>query len=233
MIERERSYRNELKYVVSAGQILLLKSRVDSLLQPDRHADADGSYQIRSLYFDDFSNSAFYDNENGIAPREKFRIRIYNGSSDRIMLECKRKERGKTNKDVCAVTKELAMRLIAGEIPSITAEQPTLLRKLLCQMQMRRLRPVVIVEYDRAAFVCRNGNVRVTFDTNIAFSTDLEHFFEPELLRRPVMPAGQHLLEVKYDDYLPDPINASLSLGNLRQETFSKFYLCRKFMIQK
>ncbi|MBQ9968112.1 MAG: polyphosphate polymerase domain-containing protein [Oscillospiraceae bacterium] len=233
MNERELSYRNELKYAVSAGQILLLKSRVQPLLKPDRHADKDGSYQIRSLYFDDCYDSAFYDNENGVAPREKFRIRIYNGSADRIMLECKRKERGKTHKDACAVSRELTMALIAGQIPAVTEEQPPLLRKLLCLMLTRRLRPVVIVEYDRAAFVCKNGNVRVTFDTNITSSTDLDRFFEPGSHRRPVMPAGQHLLEVKYDDHLPDPIYGALSLGSLRQETFSKYYLCRKFMIKK
>lgn len=233
MTERELSYRNELKYAVSAGQILLLKSRAQALLKPDRHADKDGGYRIRSLYFDDFYGSAFYDNENGIAPREKFRIRIYNGSADRIMLECKRKERGKTHKDACSVSKELVMNLIAGEIPAITERQPALLQKLLCLMQTRLLRPVVIVEYDRAAFVCGNGNVRVTFDTNIVSSTDLGRFFEPTLQCRPVMPVGQHLLEVKYDDYLPDPIYGALSLGSLHQETFSKYYLCRKFMIKK
>lgn len=233
MRENEYHYRNELKFLISAAQMSLLKCRLPQLLQPDPHAGEDGSYSIRSLYFDDYGNTSFFENENGVAPREKFRIRIYNGSDARIMLECKRKERGKTHKDACALTREQADTLMEGRLLPITSEQPPLLRKLLLQMQTRMLRPAVIVEYERVPYVCRNGNVRVTFDTNISSSSDLDSFFERDLQKRPVMPAGQHLLEVKYDDYLPDAVYAALNLSGLRQETYSKYYLCRKFAIRK
>ena len=88
----EQKYRHELKYVVSAAQIPILKSRIVNLMQMDPHAGKDGIYNIRSLYFDDYYNRCFYENENGTDPREKFRIRIYNGSTDKISLELKKKE---------------------------------------------------------------------------------------------------------------------------------------------
>jgi len=88
---------------------------------------------------------------------------------------------------------------------------------------------VVIVEYDRVPFVHPDGNVRITMDLNISSSNQIERFLEPQIARRPVMPAGQHILEVKFDEFLPDYIKNSLELGNLRQTSFSKFYLCRYF----
>ena len=53
------------------------------------------------------------------------------------------------------------------------------------------------------------------------------------LPKRPIMPAGWHLMEVKFDEYLPDFIYRSLNLGQLQQTAFSKYYLCRKHALHK
>jgi len=95
-------------------------------------------------------------------------------------------------------------------------------------MKTRRLRPVIIVEYDRIPYVYKNGNVRVTFDLNISSSVALRDFTSETIPKRPVMPAGWHLMEVKFDEFLPDYIYNGLNLGSLQQSTFSKYYLCRK-----
>ena len=222
-------YRHELKYVISAGEIQLIKNRIHNLIPQDRHAGESGAYSIRSLYFDDYENRCFYENENGTDPREKFRIRIYNHSADRITLECKRKERGKTLKTSCPLTVEQTRMLMEGkQIPDIGA-QPEVLRKLTLQMMTRQMRPVVIVEYDRIPYVYKNGNVRITLDTNIASSKEIGSFLDESIPKRPVMPMGQQLLEVKYDEYLPDFIYHNLQLHSLRQTAFSKYYICRKF----
>ena len=171
-------YRNELKYLVSAQQMALLQCRIQHLMRADVHADAKGGYEIRSLYFDDAWDSCMLENEMGTDPREKFRIRIYNHSPERITLE---------------------------------------------------LKPKVIVEYDRIPYVERLGNVRVTLDQNISSSGDLDGFFREHIRKRPILPAGQHILEVKYDEFLPDAIRCNLQLQNLRQTSFSKYYLCRKY----
>ncbi|MBR3973140.1 MAG: polyphosphate polymerase domain-containing protein [Oscillospiraceae bacterium] len=233
MTEKEQKYRHEMKYAVSAAQIPLLKSRICNLMQPDPHASTEGSYHIRSLYFDDYSNRCFYENENGTDPREKFRIRIYNRAAQRITLECKRKERGKTLKTSCSLTLEQAQQLIQGKSPALSDSFPPLLNRLLIGMRTHHLRPVVIVEYERMPYVYKNGNVRVTFDTQIASSSDIAGFFSERLPNRPVMPAGYHLMEVKFDEYLPDFIYRGLNLGTLRQTAFSKYYLCRKFTIHR
>jgi len=229
MAQHNDQFRHELKYLVSDAQIAMLRNRVNHLLMPDIHAAPGGGYTVRSLYFDDYENSCYYDNENGTDPREKFRIRIYNGSTERIMLECKRKERGMTRKTACSLTRDETMHLMMGQPLADIGRQPQPLRKLTLQMLMRRLCPVVIVEYDRTPYVYPNGNVRVTLDTNVASSSAVECFLEPQIPKRPVMLAGQQLLEVKYDAYLPDFIYRSLQLQDLRQTPFSKYYICRKF----
>lgn len=229
----EPMYRHELKYPISSALLPLLRSRVRMLMRPDPHAGADGAYTIRSLYFDDIYNRCYYENENGTDPREKFRIRIYNASDRRITLECKRKERGKTLKFSCPLTREQTELLMKGQCVPDIENQPPLLRKLTLQMKTRQLRPIVIVEYERIPFVFSNGNVRITFDLNISSSDAVEDFLEPTYPRRPIMPAGQHLMEVKFDEFLPDAIYRSLNLGQLQQTAFSKYYLCRRFSLRR
>ena len=86
-----------------------------------------------------------------------------------------------------------------------------------------------IVEYERIPYICQNGNVRVTFDINISSSADVKNFLNGDIPVRPVMPSGWQLMEVKFDEFLPDYIYRALNLGNLQQTAFSKYYLCRKY----
>lgn len=224
-------FRHELKYVISNAQLKMLQNQMNYILVLDKHVGEKGSYTIRSLYFDDYYNRCFRENENGTDPREKFRIRIYNHSTDRIMLECKRKEHGKTFKTACALTIEQTRQLMSGQYLSDVAKQPQLMQKLTHQMMTRGMRPVVIVEYERIPYVYKTGNVRITLDHNISASKAVSRFLDENIYARPIMPIGQQLLEVKYDELLPDYIYNNLQLKNLRQTTYSKFYLCRKFTL--
>lgn len=225
----DRKYRHELKYVISAGELALIRNRIQNMVPLDSHVGPAGYYNVRSLYFDDYDNRCFYENENGTDPREKFRIRIYNHNEDHITLECKRKEHGKTRKTSCPLTVEQTRMLMEGKIIPDISCQPEVLRKLTLHMLTRRMRPVVIVEYDRIPYVYRTGNVRITLDLNVCSSKDVHRFFDESLPKRPIMPSGQQLLEVKFDEYLPDFIHHNLDLNSLSQTAYSKYYLCRKY----
>jgi hypothetical protein len=222
-------YRHEQKYLISSGQLRLIKSRIECLMKKDSNVGEKGYYNIRSLYFDDYYDRCYYENENGTDPREKFRIRIYNHSSERISLECKRKEHGKTLKNSCKLTKEQCEKLINNEYIRDIANQPEVLKKLTMEMMSRKLHPKVIVEYDRIPYVYRYGNVRVTLDINVSSSSFTENFLSGNIPKRPIMQQGLHLLEVKWDEYLPDTIYTALQLENLQQTAYSKYYLCRKY----
>lgn len=225
-------FRNEYKYQITAPQVAILRSRAGAIMLPDPHVAKTGPYagfyNIRSVYFDDRYDSCYWENENGTDPREKFRIRIYNHSSSRITLELKRKQQGKCLKFSCPLTREQCDILLTGQPLPVSPDHPPLLQKLLLQMKTRDLRPVVIVAYDRIPYIFPTGNVRVTLDLNISASTRCQDFFDSALPLRPVLPSGQHILEVKWDQLLPDFLYRSLMLESLQWSSFSKFYLCRK-----
>lgn len=224
-------YRNEIKYLVSETQLVLLENRIRNLIQPDRHAGVDGTYQIRSLYFDDFENTYYRENEMGTDPREKFRIRIYNGDPGRISLELKKKQHSMTQKLSCLLTEEQCRELMAGRPLPADPSYPPVLQKMNLRMKTRLLKPKVIVEYDRTPFVEKLGNTRVTLDRNIRSSNAVASFLEKRVPARPIMPAGKQILEVKYDEFLPDYLYRNLQLSHLRQTTFSKYYLCRRYSL--
>lgn len=225
----ENRYRHEFKYLCSYGELKMIQVRLTGLIPLDSHVGEKGIYNIRSLYFDDYYDTYLKENEAGTDPREKFRIRIYNHSSQRISLELKKKVRGKTQKLSCPLTEEQCRTLMAGEIPDISKDAPAVLQKLCLLMRTRLLKPKVIVEYDRVPYVYPQGNVRITLDENIRASGRVDLFLEDQIPLRPIMPAGQHILEVKYDEYLPDYIYRTVQLEHLRPTAFSKYYLCRKY----
>lgn len=233
MNRSEHVFRNEYKYQIHAAQLAVLKSRAASLMQLDSHVPKDGPYagvyNIRSVYFDDRRDSCYLENENGTDPREKFRIRIYNHSDRRITLELKRKQQGKCLKFSCPLSREQCDILLTGTPLPDSPDYPPLLQKLLLQMKTRSLRPVVIVEYERIPFTFPTGNVRVTLDLNVRASSQSGKFFEDPIPLRPVLPAGQHILEVKWDQLLPDFLYRGLMLESLQWNSFSKYYICRKF----
>ena len=262
MKEEGGTWRHELKFVCTAQQLALLRERIRPLMRPDPHAGADGKYTIRSVYFDDEWDTGAKENEDGTDPREKFRIRIYNGSDEKITLELKQKMRGMTRKISCPLTRQQCEDAIAGRIPPAKnigaatpaesasalpspesvgptsptgstgptpAESSAVYQKFLIQQKTRRLRPKVIVEYDRTPWIYQLGNVRVTFDENIRSSGQVERFLEQDFARRPIMPTGWHVLEVKYDDFLPDYIRQVLQINTLRRTAFSKYFLCRTY----
>ena len=224
-------FRHEYKYVCAMDKIVYIKNSIDALMDLDDHAKKDGEYVVRSLYFDDYYDTCYYENEYGVDPREKFRIRIYNADSTKISLELKQKQRSKTKKVSCVLNKELCESIINGEIPDINAVDSALYKKFCLQLQTRRLQPKVIVEYDRIPYVYQDGNVRVTFDKNIRSSVQCKDFFEKDLFFRPIMHENQHLMEVKYDEFLPDFIDDLVSEEELKQYSFSKYFLCRKYSL--
>ena len=228
-VSEERKFRHELKYVISNAQAAMLLNRLKGLMRPDPHGGPEGRYSVRSLYLDGYDGRCFYENEDGVDPREKYRIRIYNHSPDRISLERKQKERQMTRKTACPLAPELARRIAGGGMIFPGPDQSPLVRLLAANMGLYGFRPAVIVEYERIPFVYPIGNVRATLDINISASAGFSHFFDERLPRRPVMPLGRQLLEVKFDEFLPDFIYRSLQLENLQRTAYSKFYYCRKF----
>ena len=134
-----------------------------------------------------------------------------------------------THKDAALVDRNTADALLAGQIPFPTGEESPLLRRMLTDMTLRVLRPRVIVQYVRTPFILDVGTVRITLDEHIASSQAIDRFFGGELPLRQILPSGQGILEVKWDELLPSWIYRSLQLEGLQWTAFSKYYLCRTY----
>ena len=228
--EQDR-FRHELKYICSGAQLITLRSRLEALMQRDSHVGKDGAYLIRSLYFDDYEDGCLMENEDGVSPRKKWRIRIYNGSTDYISLECKHKSYDMIRKESCRISLDQFERIYSSSL-AIGSGFPELLKRFLTEQYIRMLHPAVIVQYRRYPFVCREGNVRVTLDCNITSAPPVRDFFRKDMPERPVQEKGQHLLEVKFDEYLPDYIYHTVQQTDMRRTAFSKYYLCRRYEAQ-
>lgn len=224
-----QKWRHEFKYVSPEYILSYLEARASAVLQRDSYTGGQGFYAIRSIYFDDYYNTCYYENEDGTDPREKFRIRIYNASPKRISLELKQREHSKCHKLSVPLSASFCEEVMNGEIPQIHDSDPYLVKKLIMQMQSRALRPVCIVAYERVPFIWNEGNVRVTFDRNIRSSCDIQDFFNPVLNARSILESDTNMIEVKFDEFLPDFINEILQTGRLSQTSFSKYYLCRRY----
>ena len=109
-----KPFRHELKFLINEGERELLKTRMRPLFQLDPHA-VDGQYLIRSLYFDDYWNSAYEEKDMGVMERQKYRIRLYNCQDDVIQLERKRKSGSYIFKESARLTRDEVERILRGE----------------------------------------------------------------------------------------------------------------------
>lgn len=194
-------------------------------MEPDPHATG-GKYLIRSLYFDTPEDTALREKLDGISRREKFRLRFYNHDPSLIHLEKKSKLAGLGCKESADLTAQEAQRIIDGDILWMQQAQQPLIGELYTKMQIRQLRPKTIVDYTREPFVYAPGHVRVTLDYDIRTGLRSTDFLNPDAL---TVPAGDApiLLEVKWDNFLPDIIRDAIQLEDRQVTAFSKYAQCR------
>ncbi len=221
-------FRHELKFIVSERELEVIKYRLKPLMRQDAHQKK-GAYSVRSLYFDDFYNSCMRENEDGIDNRSKYRIRIYDGDLSVIKLEKKMKYRGMTRKVSESISKESCICYMGGNSPGLSPESTDLQKEFYGKIRMKGMHPVCVVEYERTAFVEPKGNVRITFDKNIRGNEKTEGFLDLKIQAAPLLPKGSHILEVKYDELLPDYICRALEIGTLQRTSFSKYYYARNY----
>lgn len=219
-------YRNEWKHEISYSDMITIRQRMRAVAKSDEHTNSDGSYQIRSLYFDTPTDKALREKIDGINAREKFRIRFYNGNTDFIKLEKKSKINGFGSKQYASLTKDEAQAIVDGNIDWMPQSGRPLIVELYSKMKSECLRPKTIVDYTREPFVYAPGNVRVTLDYNIRTGLTCTDFLNPDCI---TIPAGDFIiiLEVKWDEFLPSTIRRAVGLDNRRSGAFSKYRICR------
>ncbi len=218
-------YRHEWKHEINTSDMIAIRHRLRAVAKPDPHT-VDDKYLIRSLYFDDITDKALREKLDGINQREKFRIRYYNGNVSLIHLEKKSKRNGLGAKDMAVLTETEAQAIVDGNLDWMPSSNRPLVRELYSKMKSNGLRPKTIVDYTREPFVYAPGNVRVTLDYNIRTGLGCTDFLNVNCI---TIPAGDApiILEVKWDEFLPDIIRDAVQLTGRRVSAFSKYAQCR------
>ncbi len=221
--------RHELKYFINPAELEVLRVRLRPALAMDSHCRGGKPYVIRSLYFDDIDESAWFDKQSGVMHRDKYRIRIYRYSDKEIFLERKRKLGDLIQKSSVQITRRLCDQIVAGNPAGLQKAQNPLLQDLFVQMRTRLLRPRVIVDYAREAYLHPAEDVRVTFDLNLRSGLHSTDLFNPALPTVCPHDRNVEILEVKFNNYLPGYVAALLSGIQAERSAVSKYILCRRF----
>lgn len=218
-------YRHEWKHEITYGDMLVLRGRLARIAERDKHT-VNGKYEIRSLYFDTLTDKALKEKIDGVNIREKFRIRYYNGDLSFIKLEKKIKVNGLCRKESAFLSIESVQAILNGNYGALIGNGQPLITEFYSKITGGGLRPKTIVDYTREPFVFAPGNVRITLDYNIRSGLQNTDFLNPNSVTVSVGNAPI-ILEVKWDEYLPDIIRDAVQLGNCRTGAFSKYAACR------
>lgn len=218
-------FRHEYKFTLSPGDYLGVRMGLRAALDHDPHAGPSGEYFIRSVYFDNAQDKALREKLIGVNTREKFRIRYYNGDPTFIALEKKSKQNGLCNKIGCMLSAQEANRIFHGDTAWMRDSQRAVATELYAKMKSQQLRPKVIVDYYREPFVFPAGNARVTLDRDIRAGGFFPGLLENQAVTLPAVRGV--LLEVKYDQFLPEFIRDIVQLGERQAGAFSKYAACR------
>lgn len=223
----EAKFRHEIKHYINFSDYLAIKSRLRTIMHLDKNANENNEYKIRSLYFDNVYDKALMEKVIGVPKRDKFRIRFYNDNHDFIRLEKKSKIRGLCLKDSARVTKEEVERIRRGDIEFLRDSDKKLLVDLYAQIKGNLLRPKTIVDYTREAYIYPLGNVRITFDKSIRTGLNSTDLFNPNIPTIEAINSNFIVLEVKWDEYLPQSIHDIIQVRERRATSVSKYEACR------
>lgn len=220
-------YRHEVKHFVNLLDYLVISGKLKQVMTLDKNAGNNKEYKIRSLYFDNLQDKVLREKINGTNRREKFRIRFYNDDHTFIRLEKKIKHNGLCAKLSEPITKEECISLLNGDIAFLRASGKDLFIELYTKMKHELLKPKTIVDYTREAYMYKHGNVRVTFDKSIRTGIYNKNFFDKDLPTVQAVDSGLIVLEVKYDEFLPEIIQDLLQTNDRRAEAISKYAASR------
>jgi len=226
-------FRHEQKYLINYRDYMLIQMRLKELLARDEFVTLDGSYTVRSLYFDDYYNHAYHEKYMGVPSRVKYRIRGYNHSELSIRLERKIKYDRYVHKQTALLTRGEFYNILDGDYDFLL-ESPNELDKIFYHECVSNLmRPRVMVEYERVPFILNAGNVRINFDLNIRAGVEGFDLFNTDMPMVEVLDPGMLAMEVKFTEFLPNIIRQILPHESTDYVAVSKYILCCDKTIHK
>ncbi len=200
----------------------------------DPHVQNNYDYEVRSLYFDSNFQHSFFEKKNGIAVRKKLRIRFYpdfaNSEGDFAFIEIKKKVNDNVSKSRLFVPLAIAVKILdenseeALNFYNTASNQDKHTMKEIWWLNKRyNLKPACIVCYKRRPFLSKfEKTFRLTFDTNVMvrnYNLDLRFGGGSKY----IIPPGICIMEVKFNNYIPNWAIKILQNNNCLQYKISKF----------
>lgn len=225
----EKKYRYELKFLLNDKYAEILQYRMSLLMEPEDESHViDGKYLVRSLYFDDVYNTAYYEKMDGLCFRKKYRIRFYNMDSSYIVLELKGKDGNLTYKKSDIITIDEYNFIISKEYDKIKIGDRKILGEFIDMCKLKNLIPSIIVDYERVVYTYPIEDVRITFDSSISSGQYDYDLFNEDMLLFDVLDRNMVVMEVKFNNYIPKVINDIIKTVPSSRISLSKFTLCKE-----
>lgn len=227
--------RYEYKYLVPNSLVPSIRAAVRTTSKIDRYAGPDGTYRIRSLYFDTDKFDLYWANEREQADRFKLRARMYPGKTSPVFLEVKRRVLDVIIKTRAAIPAKIWREVLAGHDAALDSLPPHIRSgalKFLAPYHRHHAKPVILVEYEREAYISDvDSYARLTFDRKICAQMqeelDLEaipnrwRFIDHRAQTRTQEPVS--VLEMKFERRPPRWMVALVQRLDLFRYSFSKY----------
>lgn len=220
--------RRELKYVISEYDYFKYCNVFKNMLIQDPNNKKYG-YNIRSLYFDSINNNDYYSKMNGEEVRKKIRLRIYDTNTEVVKLEIKRKININQIKETTEITRDDAIRLINKDYKVLLKYKNSVTQAAYNIMTIGQYQPVVLINYNRRAYLHTENKIRVTLDSDIRANETNFDLFSDDVTMIPVFNHYHAVLEVKYDGELFCWITQILGSKDGINQSLSKYCSARKF----
>lgn len=219
-------YRKEKKFLINIEEQKKYSAWLEKIMMQDKHNGADG-YIIRSLYFDTLNDKDYEEKEQGIQLRRKIRLRIYDPNQEFAKLELKQKDGEYQLKRSLSMTREDSLELIKGNYEVLLKYKEPFAAECYGIMQMMCYRPKAIVEYNRKAFIAKENEIRVTFDSKMRINEVNYNIFDKNLVLNSAFNLNNAVLEVKYNGFLLSYIKDLIEKVDRGETSVSKYCLSR------
>ena len=226
--------RHELKFYLPISMIDQIRPLIAGHVQHDPYCanQPNQNYTVRSIYYDSDDLLFYHEKIDSVKARRKLRVRTYNThqSDSIVFLEIKRKFGRVGCKDRLLLPLDMADHAMNGMSPEeVLGNEPSfkdrsVLGKIRYLLNLKQLNPVVLITYEREAFLGRRDKTaRVTFDRNIRSlpNPTMEQIFEEQSLIQ--FEDNQFVLELKFDEAMPTWMALLIRKLNLRSESYSKY----------
>lgn len=213
--------RVERKFLLTPAQYAGLMRTLPEYMQADQY----GESTILSLYLDTEDSLLIRRSLEKPVYKEKLRLRSYGvpREMDNVFLEVKKKVRGVVYKRRICLPLAQAMECLAqGSVPAAGGQ---IGREIAYMLRRYRLRPAVLLAYDRTAYAELEpspNRLRITIDRDIrSRQTDLD--LRLGSAGESLLAPGMRLMEIKTAHAIPLWLCAALDQNEIRPTSFSKY----------